>query len=152
LREEKQLDNLQKFKLFLLPESWQCQPNFTIINCSSSNLCRTLKKHSHTHSITIAHLVNHSIMEWFAQCFCVTSLAEPLASGCFLSVHKQESLILSNWKKLSCALIQYSLLVWALHSVKTSARFSTLSWYQRTLFSVYAGANWEAITLFQAIP
>jgi len=45
LQEEKQpaAGNLYKFKLFLLPESWQCRPNFTIINCSNSNLCRALK-------------------------------------------------------------------------------------------------------------
>jgi len=35
---------------------------------------------------------------------------------------------------------------WLKHSVEMSARISKLSWYQRTLFSVYAGANWEATT------
>ena len=36
---------------------------------------------------------------------------------------------------------------WLEHSVETSAKlFPILSWYQRTLFSVYAGADWEATT------
>jgi len=30
------------------------------------------------------------------------------------------------------------------HSVETSPKF--LSWYRRTLVSIYAGANWEATT------
>jgi len=34
------------------------------------------------------------------------------------------------------------------HSVEMSARFfQSQIWNQRTLFSIYAGANWEATTL-----